>query len=470
MTSTPSDDPARQVRLGAYLLFIVIGTGSMLGHILAVNSVDRIALEKHLQSEKRPNWQQQRAFLSANDRSRWCTVRALVEHGTYAIDKVIAEPNWDTIDMVKHDGRLYSSKPPLLATLVAGEYWVIHRLTGATLGTHPYEIGRFMLVTINVVPLVLYFVLLAALVERYGRTDWGRMFVMASAVFGTFLPTFAVSLNNHLPAAVSVLIALYAALRIWYDGRREWWYFALAGFFAAFTAANELPAASFAALLSVALLWKAPRQTLLAYVPAAAVVTAAFFGTNYIAHQSLRPPYAHRGASDNWYDYTYQRDGKTRPSYWLKPDGIDRGEPSSARYALHVLVGHHGIFSLTPIWLLSVVGLGLLAFQRQRRLWELAVLIGVVSAVCLAFYLARPLADRNYGGMNAGFRWVFWFAPLWLLAMLPAADAAARRRWTRGLALVLLAVSVLSATYPTWNPWTQPWLYNWFASQGWLPS
>ena len=87
--------------------------------------------------------------MSANDRSRWCTVRSLVEHGTYAIDEITAEPGWDTIDMVKHDGHLYSSKPTLLATLMAGEYWVIHRLTGATLGTHPYEIGRFMLVTIN---------------------------------------------------------------------------------------------------------------------------------------------------------------------------------------------------------------------------------------------------------------------------------------------------------------------------------
>jgi len=44
--------------------------------------------------------------------------------------------------------------------------------------------------------------------------------------------------------------------------------------------------------------------------------------------------------------------------------------------------------------------------------------------------------------------------------MLPAADSLARRRWTRGLGLILLALSVLSGTYPTWNPWTHPWLMN----------
>ena len=91
--------------------------------------------------------QLQRPFLSANDRSRWMTIRSLVEHGTYEIDAIVGQPTWDTIDMVQHRGRdgqlhLYSSKPPLLATMLAGEYWLIHRFSGATLRDHPYEIGR----------------------------------------------------------------------------------------------------------------------------------------------------------------------------------------------------------------------------------------------------------------------------------------------------------------------------------------
>ncbi len=106
----------------------------------------------------------QRPFLSANDRSRWLTIRSLVERGTYEIDGLIGEPTWDTIDMVQHRGRdgelhLYSSKPPLLATLMAGEYWLINRFSGATLRDNPYEIGRIMLITFNILPLVLMYVL-----------------------------------------------------------------------------------------------------------------------------------------------------------------------------------------------------------------------------------------------------------------------------------------------------------------------
>ncbi|HUY35523.1 MAG TPA: hypothetical protein VMV69_22460 [Pirellulales bacterium] len=482
MTS-PADDPRRRLRQAAYLLLIVLSAGSILGRILAVNSVDYIRLEKHLKDKgKRRDWQKQRPFLSANDRSRWCTVRALVEHGTYAIDDIVSQPNWDTIDMVKHDdlgreapaadeGHLYSSKPPLLATLMAGEYWLIYQGTGATLDTHPFSIGRGMIVTFNLVPLVIYFLVVARLVERFGATDWGKLFVMAAATFGTFLSTFAVAINNHLPAAVCAAITLDAALRIVYDGERRLRWFAVAGFFAAFSVANELPALAFFAAVAVGLLWKAPRQTLIAFVPAALVVAAAAVGTNWLSHHSLRPPYAHRHEADNWYDYQFERDGKIRDSYWSKPKNrseIDQGEPDQAVYALHVLIGHHGIFSLTPIWLLSVGGMVWLCLRREPDWRALGLLLTSVSLVTIAFYLSVSQNDRNYGGMSSGFRWVFWFSPLWLVGMLPLCDAAAGRRWTRGAALVLLALSVVSVSYPTWNPWTHPWLLDFMLDNHWV--
>ncbi len=196
-------------------------------------------------------------------------------------------------------------------------------------------------------------------------------------------------------------------------------------------------------------------------MPAALVVIIALFATNYIAHDSFREPYSHRSATDpedDWYHFTYTINGRERASYWTAPSGIDAGEPSPEAYALNVLVGHHGIFSLTPVWLLSLAGFGIWIRYRDRR--TLALAIGLLSVVCVAFYLSRPQIDRNYGGMTSGLRWMFWFAPLWLVLLLPAADWLAGRRWGRGLALVLLGLSVLSASYPTWNPWTSPWLMN----------
>ena len=47
----------------------------------------------------------------------------------------IAYPNWDCIDTVMHQDaegnpHIYSSKPPLLATLYAGPYWVVYKIGG----------------------------------------------------------------------------------------------------------------------------------------------------------------------------------------------------------------------------------------------------------------------------------------------------------------------------------------------------
>jgi hypothetical protein len=498
----PSSLLHARTRWGVYIMLIAIAVGNMSGRLLSVNSVDRVQLETarirdalerkraalvadgltesqiaaRLPADEailREQLRQQRPFLSANDRSRWLTIRSLVEHGTYEIDKLHIEPTWDTIDMVQHKGRdgkehRYSSKPPLLATLLAGEYWLIHRITGLSLKDNPYEVGRVMLFTINILPLMLMYLVIGRIVERFGTTDWGRIFVMAAATLGTFLNTFATVLNNHLVAAVSAAVALYAAIRIAYDGERRLRYFAIAGLAAALTAADELPALTFLGLIGLLLLWNAPRQTLIAFVPAMLVVVAAFFATNWIAHGSLRPPYTHRGEGDDWYSYEYESKGRTIKSYWLDRQGIDRGEPSKLTYAIHVLVGHHGVFSLTPIWLLSIAGTLMWLWSPDVSRRQLAAGVLLISIICLVFFIAlRPQQDRNFGGMTSGFRWMFWCVPLWLVVMLPAADRLARSLAGMAFAALLLTFSVLSASYPTWNPWTHPWIYHWMEAAGW---
>jgi hypothetical protein len=492
------------LRRSLYAILIALAVGGALGRILAVTSVDRLGQEKariqtalaeirqrleaeglegvelqerldQSEAELQQILRLQRPFLSSNDRSRWAAARALVEHGTFAIDQIVAEPGWDTIDIVQHkdasgEPRLYSSKPPLLSVLLAGEYWLVHRATGATLATHPFAVGRFMVITINVTCLLVMLAIVASLAERFGRTDWGRVFVVASAALGTFLTTFVVVLNNHTIAATSTATAVFALARIWCDGDVRLRNFALCGLATAFTVACELPALAFLAAAAAGLVWRYPRPTLLAFLPAAAVVFIASVGTNYLAHGTVYPPYAFRSDTnpdDNWYEFTYVRDGRELQSYWSDPTGIDRGEPSRGRYAFHVLIGHHGVFSLTPIWILSVVGATMWLAGSRRDLREIALLVASTSFVCVVFYLLRDQRDRNYGGMTSCFRWLLWFAPMWLLVMLPAADWMSRSKVARAVALVLLAVSVLSASYPTWNPWTYPWLTDFFLSHGW---
>jgi hypothetical protein len=456
----------------------------------------------------------------ANDRSRWVTVRSLVDEGTYVIGRrnkdqpvdgvvrllgaqdslemtvlafesyyarkgidtgLTTQDGWGTIDKVLNPDtyEFYSSKPPLLSTLIAGLYWVLFHL-GWTFAETPWTVVRVLLLLVNWLPFVIYLVLLARLLERQGKTDWGRFYVLAAGCFGTFVTTFATSLNNHTVATCCVLFALYPALRLWSgmfaggERRNEngqappWYLFALSGFFAALAACNELPAASFLACLGLLLLVRFPLRTLTFFVPAAIIPVAGLLATNYLALGEWTPAYEKFGTV--WYEY--------EGSHWRKPAageekrGIDWAAQKETReeYAFHLLIGHHGWFSLTPIWALALVGMfwSLLSWRKGQNTIQtlIAGLTLVLSVVVIGFYLYK---SDNYGGWTSGLRWLMWLSPLWLLSMVPVADQLSQRRWGRGLAYLFLAVSVLSVSYPAWNPWRHPWLYNWMDAQGWIP-
>ena len=104
---------------------------------------------------------------------------------------------------------------------------------------------------------------------------------------------FAVALNNHLPAAAATAFVLYVFVRSAQQSTSLIWWLP-AGMAAGLMAANELPALSMTALWC-ALLLICQRRALLPFLAGIAIVAAAFFVTNHWAHQSLRPPYMHRG-------------------------------------------------------------------------------------------------------------------------------------------------------------------------------
>jgi hypothetical protein len=458
-----------------YLLLIVVTAGISAGRLLAVQLVYEPSLHRPADRRDLPGraWPKEppkaMPTFSSNDRSRWATIRALVDEGTYVIGRrdpalvsetnkygdtgIIFEDGWGSVDKVLHPERLeyYSSKPPLLSTVLAGEYWLLQRLFGWTLVDNSWEVVRVILITVNWLPLIIYLYLLSQLVDRLGMTDWGRLLVMTAACFGTFLTTFITSLNNHTIAAFSVLFAIYPCVAIWNENRVNAWRFIVAGFFAAWTACNELPAAAFGVVLFVLLLIRDPLRALLWFVPAALLPIVLFLATNYAAVGSIVPVQAQFG--NQWYNY--------EGSHWLNiqrnPTGIDAADDPKPWYAFHLLLGHHGFFSLSPIFLLSLAGMVQASWSKNRSARILALATMVVSVAVFVFYLAKT---NNYGGWSSGPRWFFWLTPLWLLVMLPAADWFAVSRWNRALAYLLLGFSVLSASYPVWNPWRHPSLHN----------
>ncbi len=487
-------------------------------------------------------------FLSANDRSRWCTIAALIEDRSFVIDRFLEKRDskgksrtWYTIDMVRKpeaDGteHYYSSKPPLLSAIYAAVCSPLSAVLNHRLSDAPFLVGRALLLIVNLLPLAMLWFAFANWIRRSTEDTWSRWVLLSMVLFGTFLSTFSNTLNNHFPAAFCMIASLWSLECLLDQPKQSKVSYLLLGFFASLTVAFELPALAWLCivigLVAIRIGVKPALLTVLGSLP----VAIAFAATNYIAYGDLQPPYAHRevlgsqlatmkiaespnpaeppamaelstlvseaklpiaepfalrsarraatwefsGTNPNdskqptrlavvptaagwsihrwndWYDYP--------KSYWLPENkrGVDLGEPSQVHYAIHVLVGHHGIFSLTPFWFVSLIGaVFVLLRPKSSGTWWLTLAISTVSLICLLFYLTRPLIDRNYGGVCSGFRWIFWLAPAWIWLACQGLEIMRRSTVGRGLVMIAVAISIFSATYPWANPWQHPWPYAW---------
>ncbi len=321
---------------------------------------------------------------------------------------------------------------------------------------------KSVLVLLNILPFWLFLVVYAKILDRYAGNDWAWFFSLTAAALGTYLLPFTQTLNNHTVAAFSACFALYHFLRIWDEGNLSEWQFAGVGFWAAFTEVNELPALSFLVLISGLLLVRYPRQTLFYLVPAALIPIAASMVAQYAAVGQLKLVYTEFGTESYLWEGSLWKtplelDALNLP--WFDPrEAARRGiaAESHGLYLFHMTLGHHGFWSLTPIFFCSLVGLGRLLRRFAEPMAAVAWMTALLTVVVLAFYTWNPLA-RNYGGSTQGLRWLFWLIPFWLMMLPKGVEAGQYRGWVRSLCLVALAISVLSVGYAVRNPWSHPW-------------
>lgn len=454
---------------------------------------------------------------SANDRSRWCTVWSLLEQRSFIIDDIRRVPGWDSIDIVRRDGHFYSSKPPFLAVVAAGLTAGLQWATGWQLLAHPAAVTRGCLVILNGLLWASLLWCIICLAERYGRSPWGRLVTVLFVGFGTLLSPFQATLNNHTVAAATMSWLLLAWAR-WLEtpapdappNRAHQpdppgaigtaWQALVLGLTVGLTICNELPAWAALPLIGWSMIRRNAWLSCVVLLAGTAIPVAVATALGWFATGELFPTYAQYGTTV----YNYVDAGQ--PSYWLNPQGVDRNLDPPWRYALHCLIGHHGLLSLTPalLLLLFVPWLdldarvspalaqdndGAVDWQNrpltaggfeQRLTPEIAAEVQRVTAhrsvrwftgwltlIVLAFYLTRT-QNYNYGGVSVALRWMLWLVPCWIVTAIPVFDWASERPVTRWLTSGLVGLSVLSAWLPAGRPWQQPWLYHALATHNWM--
>jgi tetratricopeptide (TPR) repeat protein len=370
-----------------------------------------------------------------NDAARMATIQAMVEHHTMALDNTILKSD---VDIMVRNGHRYSDKPPLLQGLGAVVYWPLYQ-AGLRFSNH-YNLVYFILAFIlSGIPYILLcgftFILIRKLAfsQTAAWAGWGIMLA------GTIIFPYAMTFNNHLLAALMILLAVGLYLSLGPDnenkGRITW-----IGFCAAAGMFLELPTGGLNFLgLGLLLGMKNPRR-LIYYFAGAFLPVITHFSLNYWQTGDLIPAYLHKSF--------YQFQG----SYWGGDLGHKRlfGKTIFSQF-WHMAFGYRGIFLFSPILLGGLWEMGKYSLKKRNTLQGIAILGIVLVFGTMASY-AVQISDL--GGGSYGLRWVIpalpiliFFSALWF-SRLPG-----KLKIAGGVCLFL--PSVLISSIGVYNPWPQ---------------
>lgn len=341
-------------------------------------------------------WNLQDASLrNANTASRYATIESLVDYGTYFIDD---SQYVHTIDKKKVGDHYISSKPPLLPTYGAGVYWVYQKLTGQTIAENEGNVVRLVTFFTSFLSHAVFLIYLYRFCLTFFRRRLTVLVTTAAGCFSFLGVAYATAINNHSIGATLALVGLFHAYRAGKGspGYKDW---ILAGFWLGVNGAVDLTCLAFVPTVGLYLLLKDWRKALVAFGFAALPGLLSLSLLNYHITGSIKPFYSNselQNFSDNYFKY--------------HRSGIDALREPKHIYAWNVLLGHHGVFSMTPL-----LGFGLYELIRHIKnrtyLRESLVVLSVLLMV-FYFYIFRT---RNYGGWCVGMRWLVPFMPLLLL-------------------------------------------------------
>jgi hypothetical protein len=384
-------------------------------------------------------------FLGDTLNSRLATVYSLTEHRTFTIAQTPGEGTNPfepgTVDKVQAGDRIISSKPPVLPLLMTAEYLVLRAVTGWDLGQpeHIPRIAYVLTLTFVGAAYVLTLLIFLRSLEMYGVDPLSRTLALAALAFATQWWGFAITFNNHVPAAAMAVLAIYLALGI-REGRLQpsAWRFALFGLAAGLVLTVDLPASIFPFMAACYLLYRFPAKTLTWGMLGAALPLLVHALVLWRVTGSPLPVQMHKDV------YFYQG------SYWRYPIGIDALNEPKLTYLFHMTFGRKGVFSLYPILLLGVVG-ALMTLARRPFAQRGPVLLGGVGTVVMIAYYV--MSTNNYGGATYGFRWLIPAMPVLIWMGVPVLERT-RVRWAWLLIGVLWGVSFYSAWQSTVAPWS----------------
>lgn len=342
--------------------------------------------------------------LTTNPLSRFITVERLLEAGTFAH----TSPEGDTpfelsIDHVKVNGQIYSSKPPSYPALMAAEAWPLRKLTGMNVHAHKRDYLRYLTLLNQVLPFALMLITALFFLQRFVQDRFALAWMLMAMSFGSLAYGYAVTINNHTVAAVLFFVSfalLYGVEKGDRGPSASFW----AGLMASFAAMNELPGLVFLAFFGVMLLRVRNWRALAAFALGASIPILFTLWAYHHITGSYKPTYMQGDL--------YRYEG----SYWKNPEGLDTLRDPWYVYLFHSFLGHHGMFSMTPVLALGLWG-GIRIIRKNLQGMRFHIIGLFLGMLAITVFVVRN--THNYGGYCIGLRWFIPFAPLLMMMAWP---------------------------------------------------
>lgn len=387
-------------------------------------------------------WNLQEGSLeNANTGSRYATIESLVDYGTFHIDR---SRYVRTIDKYKVGEHFISSKPPTLPTIGAGIYWVYKQLTGKTIARHEGDVVRTVSFFTGGVGHIVFLIYFYRLCRLLFRRQSAVVACTAGACFAYLGVGYATHINELSTAGALAIVGLYYAVRLHLGRDPRPWHWPCAGLALGLLPALDLPALAITAAISLYLLSIDRKKALLWFLPALLPGVLMHLWLTHDISGSFRPFYLNSAL-------------KTHSQFYFRnPAGIDALNEPKWLYAFNVLVGHHGLFSMTPLYCFGVYEL---VRSIKARRWLGVSLVSAASV--LAFLIFFIWRTRNYGGWCVGMRWLVPIMPLLLLYFGFWLDRVRVTRLLWMLVLLAFGVSCFNVQDALSSPYQYSVWHNW---------
>jgi Tfp pilus assembly protein PilF len=365
------------------------------------------------------------------------TIQSLVEQHSFCIDQSLRK---FMVDVVRIDGRFYSDKPPLLSVLGAGVYFPLHKTLGLSFAKHAPWLYHILTDLLVGLPLAVGLWFLARCLISAGLSPKAATTTVFLTGGGTIYLPYAVTFNNHVPAAAAITVALYCTLRAEADPERANRWSAIAGFMGGLACNLDLApgGTAFVGFGVTVFLRKRRFSDLVSYILAAIPPAIAYFLLNWLVTRDFVPIYLH----PQYYEY----EGSVLRSY----DALKRpfGKTIPAQY-FHMLFGYRGFFSYSPILLLGLWE-ALRRVARGGRFRPHALVALAIPVLAAGSYASQT---GGMAGGSYGMRWLLAATPLFAFFMGLALVNIATRRM-RNLFRVAAAFSLVVAVVGVPRPWS----------------